>query len=594
MKAFKLFLLLTVLLIGAQLNYGQIVSAGDGGWNQTTTWVGGVVPSAADNVVIDHTVTLDVPNAACNDLTINNKLRFAIDGTVTGLTVGGNVTVNVGGVFRVESRNPAGTANTFIEHTMDLLGDLTNNGVIDFRGGSNGGGTANGVLLAFSGTTNSTISLTSTTYQASVEEFNSITINKTGGAKVILAAGNLFQSNNSSTGGVVLTLTDGIIETGTNHWAFLRTGSSGIVGGSDNSYFSGILGRGVSNGGGSVEFTFPVGEGTKFRPITINISAPANATGHYFWVNMLSGNANTGSSTFTGGIDKVSTLRYYEAGYLQNAGSASSQAVYKLSPTYSTDDGVAVGNMDLRVAYSSDNRATWNGIGPLDHLTDLTNVPTTISSDSLSAALVVSTGTSIFISLANATGGVNTIPVELISFTLTNNNGLVKLNWNTATELNNRGFEIERSIDNSTYTKIGFVSGFGTTTEEKYYSFVDENATNGIYYYRLKQIDFDGSVNYSKVISSDVSAPAEFELKQNYPNPFNPSTRINYSIIESGLVKLSVYNLLGEVVGILVNQNQEAGSYNVQFDALNLQSGVYFYKLESGNQIQTKKMMLIK
>ena len=86
----------------------------------------------------------------------------------------------------------------------------------------------------------------------------------------------------------------------------------------------------------------------------------------------------------------------------------------------------------------------------------------------------------------------------------------------------------------------------------------------------------------------------EFNLRQNYPNPFNPSTRINYSVKESGLVKLSVYNLLGEVVSVLVNQNQEAGSYDVKFDASNIQSGVYFYKLESGNQVETKKMMLIK
>jgi hypothetical protein len=170
----------------------------------------------------------------------------------------------------------------------------------------------------------------------------------------------------------------------------------------------------------------------------------------------------------------------------------------------------------------------------------------------------------------------------------------VTLNWSTATELNNKGFEIERSVDNSVFHTIGFISGHGTTTEAKNYSFVDESISTGTYYYRLKQIDFDGSVTYSQVISSDVTVATEFNLKQNYPNPFNPSTRINYSVKETGLVKLSVYNLLGEVVSVLVNQNQEAGSYDVKFDASNIQSGVYFYKLESGNQVETKKMMLIK
>jgi len=138
------------------------------------------------------------------------------------------------------------------------------------------------------------------------------------------------------------------------------------------------------------------------------------------------------------------------------------------------------------------------------------------------------------------------------------------------------------------------VSGFGSTTEKKYYSFVDEKTSNGTYYYRLKQIDFDGSVHYSQVVSTDVSTPTQFELKQNYPNPFNPSTKINYFLDKSGFVKLSVYNLLGEIVSTLINQNQEAGFYNVEFDASNIQSGIYFYKLESGNQVQTKQMMLIK
>ena len=197
--------------------------------------------------------------------------------------------------------------------------------------------------------------------------------------------------------------------------------------------------------------------------------------------------------------------------------------------------------------------------------------------------------------LARATGTTtNSLPVELTSFSASVVGHNVELTWSTATELNNKGFEIERSLDNSSFEVIGFVSGFGSTTEKKHYSFVDEKISNGTYYYRLKQIDFGGSVNYSQVVSIDVSTPTQFELKQNYPNPFNPSTKISYSVNEAGLVKLSVYNLLGEVVSVIVNQNQEAGSYNVEFNASNIESGVYFYKLESGNQVQTKKLMLIK
>ena len=594
MKALKLFLLVTVLFVCAKLNNGQIVSAVDGGWNQTTTWVGGVVPLATDNVIISHVVTLDIANAVCNDLTINNKLRFAIDGTVTGIAVNGNITINSGALLRVESRNPAGAANSFVEHTLNLKGNLTNIGTLDFRGGSNGSGTANGVLLTFEGAMNSSITLTSTTYQSSIEEFNSITLNKTGAAKVILAAGNLFQSNNSSVGSVVLTLTNGIIETGSNHWVLLKTGTAGIVGGSDESYFDGIFGRGVSNSGGLVETTFPLGESTKYRPISLNTNAPVNATGHYLWAQVLSGNANTGSSTFVGGIDKLSEIRYYKVGYVQST-SATSIPVYKLKPTYSTDDGVNPGNIDLRVAYSSDNRSTWNGIGPLDHVTTLTNLPTAIASDSLNPSISISSGSSIFVALARATGTTtNPLPVELTSFSAKFIGNNIELSWSTATELNNKGFDIERSIDNKTFSKIGFVSGFGTTTEKKYYTFVDGNTSNGIYFYRLNQIDFDGSANYSQVISSDIFTPTQFELKQNYPNPFNPSTTISYSIPIASLVEITIYNILGEVINELVNENKEAGTYYINWNAGNENSGVYFLKIETNNFVSTKKMLLIK
>ena len=141
---------------------------------------------------------------------------------------------------------------------------------------------------------------------------------------------------------------------------------------------------------------------------------------------------------------------------------------------------------------------------------------------------------------------------------------------------------------------IGFVQGFGTTTEPRNYSYTDNTVETGSYTYRLKQVDFDGTFAYSPEVEVDVTAPLTFNLEQNYPNPFNPSTNIRYSVPEAGNITLAVYNVVGEEVAVLANGYTEAGSFNVTFDASNLPSGVYLYKLQSANSVQTKKMLLLK
>ncbi len=186
------------------------------------------------------------------------------------------------------------------------------------------------------------------------------------------------------------------------------------------------------------------------------------------------------------------------------------------------------------------------------------------------------------------------IPVELTSFAANVSGSSVELNWNTATELNNNGFEVERKSENSNYTKIGFVAGFGTTTEPKAYLFTDTKVASGNYTYRLKQVDFDGTFSYSKEVNVGVDAPVKYSLDQNYPNPFNPSTLIKYSVAKDGFVNVSIFNLLGEKVATLVNGNIKAGSYEVNFNASQLTSGIYFYSIEAGDFKAVKKMMLMK
>jgi len=186
------------------------------------------------------------------------------------------------------------------------------------------------------------------------------------------------------------------------------------------------------------------------------------------------------------------------------------------------------------------------------------------------------------------------VPVELTSFTAISQNNQVRLNWTTATEINNNGFEIQRSTSNSEFLTVGFVRGNGTTTSQQEYSFTDKNMIDGIYSYRLKQIDFNGVYEYSNAIEVDVRSLDNYTLEQNYPNPFNPSTKIAYVLKEKTNVKILVMNALGEEVAVLVNQTQEQGYHQLDFNASNLPSGIYFYSLLTENYSETKKMLLMK
>ncbi|MCH7722724.1 MAG: T9SS type A sorting domain-containing protein, partial [Bacteroidetes bacterium] len=169
----------------------------------------------------------------------------------------------------------------------------------------------------------------------------------------------------------------------------------------------------------------------------------------------------------------------------------------------------------------------------------------------------------------------------------------VTLNWTTATELNNFGFEIQRLTIENVWEKIVFVEGYGTTTETHNYSYVDANLTPGKYLYRLKQIDFNGQYEYSDIIEVEL-IPEQYALFQNYPNPFNPTTILKYQILELSFITLTVYDVKGNEIATLVNKEKPAGSYAVEFNATGLPSGIYFYKLQAGNFVEIKKLVLMK
>jgi len=190
-----------------------------------------------------------------------------------------------------------------------------------------------------------------------------------------------------------------------------------------------------------------------------------------------------------------------------------------------------------------------------------------------------------------ATFTIAPLPVELTSFTSKTTKAGVMLNWTTATEVNNFGFDVETlNATSSIWEKVGFVEGHGNSNSPKEYSFFDNSGATS---YRLKQVDFNGNYEYSDVVTVKASL-AKTELYQNSPNPFNPSTKISFSLAETGKVNVSIYNIIGQKVADLVNQTMESGVHSVDFNASNLPSGLYIYRLDTPNYSKTMKMMLIK
>ncbi len=258
-----------------------------------------------------------------------------------------------------------------------------------------------------------------------------------------------------------------------------------------------------------------------------------------------------------------------------------------IDPDY--PDRVYVGN-DLGVFVSLDGGDSWQTFS--DGLVDAVIVMDLSISPSNRKLRCVTHGSGVFERPLIS----EPIPVELTSFTAVINNDGVLLNWNTSTETNNNGFEIEKSEEGNDFYMIGFVKGAGTSTESHSYSYTDKlvPGSNATIYYRLKQIDFNGKFTYSKVISLDVNFPEGFDLSQNYPNPFNPATTIEFSINRSGKASMRIYDLLGNLIDEIFNEDKEPGRYKITYDASELSSGIYVYQLQSGSNEMSRKMILLK
>ena len=616
----RLFFTVIVAFIFANtLNATTYTATTTGVWSASGTWDVNGVPdgSGSGDVVINDgvTVTIDV-NYTIHNLTIgggvSGTLQFSATFSAT-IVVNGNISVLAGATFKALTNTlGVGTPNGGLAHTLDLKGNLTHNGTtLDLRVGTSGT-TLSVCNLTLSGTGNSTLTVNGV-YSATNGDFNAVTINKTGGAKVILG-NNFVMSGGSSTGPAIcnslMTFISGIIETGSFIWVSQSSTEAQVTGYSSTSYINGTMGRGFSNGGAANKY-FPVGDANGFRLFNLRSTTAGTTTGHYAIVKCIPGNANTGSSIFSGPIDKVSIVRYYQIGYSNSIAGAATMSFDLFKVSYGADDGVGAGNQNLRVAYSTDSRATWTMISQsVPHTTVIagSDPQTMITPDALGTpiSLAGSGGLgNLYVALADSTNAENPLPVELSSFASTVNGKNITLNWETKMEIAFNKFEIDRALVSAndasvTWASVGSVRATGTSNSPRKYSFTEKDLQTGKYQYRLKMIDNDGSYKYSNVIETEVALPKNFGLSQNYPNPFNPSTKINYNLPSDSKVTLEVYSITGERMAQLVNENQSSGFYSVNFLNKNVSSGVYFYRIiaidnTTGNQFSSiKKMMLLK
>jgi Secretion system C-terminal sorting domain len=268
--------------------------------------------------------------------------------------------------------------------------------------------------------------------------------------------------------------------------------------------------------------------------------------------------------------------------------------------------GISLGKIAVSIIYTGDQGPgdILSAAGPSGELMctvtlDITNINANaeISWDITNSAMQASTLQPV---TNNYQGSFdNSLPVELYSFTASFNQYAVDLKWQTKTEVDNYGFEIERRTGNkeekeNEWEKIGFVEGYGNSNAPKDYLFTDKSPAGGKQFaYRLKKIDNDGQYSYSSVVEILI-APSDFALYQNYPNPFNPTTTIKYSLPQESVVSIKVFDVLGSEVETLVSEKQETGIYEIEFNASSFASGMYIYRMQAGSFIQIKKMMILK
>jgi len=408
----------------------------------------------------------------------------------------------------------------------------------------------------------------------------------------------VFSGGNKTLGGDVdatnsLTLNGGIITTGTNDLTLTNASATSLT--HNNGYINGRLVRAI--GTTSDDYLYPIGDASVYRPITLTCGASTSAS--LLRGEVIAGNANSLASV-TSPLQNVSYLRYYR---FTNTGSNAVDVTELKNVQVSNDDGVGSFASNTSLRLSSRTTGSWVE-RTLTTTPNTSSLPIQISSNSFAAETITASGGNYFVSLATTSLGDNPLPVELLSFTATSTAQGVRLAWETASEHESRGFTLLRKkqgesawIEVASYQTDNALRAHNSLNGASY-TYTDKTPleVGKVYEYQLRETGFDGQVTTLQTLTLTIrfNVARAFELAQNYPNPFNPTTTIRYQIPTAEVVSLKVYDVLGKEVATLVSGRQEAGSYAVEFNAAGLSSGVYFYRLQAGGFVETKKMMLVK
>jgi hypothetical protein len=452
---------------------------------------------------------------------------------VTAPTFAPSTTYTINGTLALQSNNFLIGANT-----LGLNGSLT------FSGGATlTGGTTSSIIA---GGTGANLTLPALTLY-------SLTVNRGNG--VTLSADMNIANN--------VTFLNGVLTTGTNKVNYQTTANTPVE--TNSSYTNGI----------SVMLARNAGTGSLYF-LNCYIAAGADNLG----------NVTITRYTGTQGIIIVganSSIKSMWNVVPVNQPVSGRNITYEWLPVF--DNGHAFGpGVRAQMFTSTNNGTSWSAVGnyadPTGYSTTLRGITATIT----------------HFSQWTISGEDAPLPVTLSAFTAVSGGRDVQLHWATESEINNEGFNIEKTISGlNNWAATGFVKGSGTKSTPTNYSFTDKNLESGTYQYRLKQIDNNGNYQYftlSTVI--EISLPSKFTLLQNYPNPFNPSTKIDFSLPNDAVVNLKIYDITGREVAVILNELRKAGYYSVTFDASKLSSGVYFYKIAAGDFSDIKRMVLVK
>ena len=503
-------------------------------------------------------------------LTVNGTLNFANAApklSMTSCTFNGTIIYSYNGaqllVTPANSGGPTYTYNNLIlsgPGVKTLGGNTTVSGTLSMQGTA--AFALGGFTLTYGGS--STLEYAGTSAQSTGTEFqaalNNLTINNAAGVSM----------GSACTLNGVLSLTNGLLTTSGTYPLTLGAAAT-VSGGSVASFVNGPISLTAAAG---KTLMAPIGKGSSYRPLWSHIyTLPGSGmlTAEQIEVSP--------SGTVTAaGNPVLSVLRYFHVTQTGLSGGS-----IDLTLSWGADDEIA--DSTITTVVGGTNGGTWTWADNTGAEIGYANTVTTASFD----PAVYPLGDC-------ALGTYSTpLPISLTSFTAVSSNGSVKLNWKTSVETDNHGFDIERSSDKLTWSKLGFVQAAGNSNTAKSYSFSDNNiSVNGKYYYRLKQINLNGKTEYFGAVECNVIVADRCYLYQNYPNPFNPSTVIKYEVPETGVVTLKVFNAIGKEVATLVNEVKQGGIYDVTFNAGNLASGIYFYRLQAGSFISIKKITLLK